>query len=267
MLFIFWIFVYYYGIYTSEKIIRTAFSDRQYIADKIAASLTAKDIPVVLEIGPGTGILTRRLLQNKNYLTYAVEIDEKCVEFLSKEFPEMASRIIHEDFISSDLKKISQGPIAIIGNFPYNISSQIFFKLLENRSQVPEMVCMIQKEVALRISAPPGSKTYGILSVLLQAWYNIEYLFTVNEKVFSPPPKVKSGVIRLTRNDRDLLDCDEDLFFKVVKTSFNQRRKMLSNSLKPLLKGKTLGDELMNKRPETLSVAEFVRLTNMIMLL
>ena len=188
-----------------------------------------------LEIGPGMGVLTQHLLTRSDVRLKVIEIDSESVRYLLEKWPQLSPVLYEADFLKSNLSKLFPGKFSIIGNFPYNISSQIFFKVLDYKEQIPEVVCMIQKEVAERIAAPPGSKTYGILSVLLQAWYDIEYLFTVGEGAFIPPPKVKSAVIRLTRNDRTDLGCDEKLFKSVVKTAFNQRRKTLRNSLKPLI--------------------------------
>ena len=235
------------------------------IALKIVDSLQANNIEKVLEIGPGMGVLTQFLIQKKHYETTVVEIDRESVEYLKTHFPDLNGLILSEDFLKMDVSSFSDQPFGIIGNFPYNISSQIFFKILENRNQVPEVVGMIQKEVAERLCVGPGSKTYGILSVLLQAFYHVEYLFTVNEQVFIPPPKVKSAVIRLIRNERIQLECDENLFFKLVKTSFNQRRKTLRNSLKVFLNDPKLKEEeIFSKRPEQLRVNDFERLTRLI---
>ncbi|KDS36770.1 dimethyladenosine transferase [Parabacteroides distasonis str. 3776 D15 i] len=216
----------------------------------------------VLEIGPGMGVLTQFLLEAGHDLT-VVELDMESVDYLNQNFPDLKGRIIAEDFLKLDLSKIFPGEFCVIGNYPYNISSQIFFKVLDYKDQIPCCSGMLQKEVAERLAAGPGSKTYGILSVLLQAWYDVEYLFTVSEKVFDPPPKVKSAVLKMTRNDRKELGCDEKLFKTVVKTSFNQRRKTLRNSMKPLL-GKDCPDyalPIFDKRPEQLSVEQFVELT------
>ena len=216
----------------------------------------------VLEIGPGMGVLTRFLLEAGHDLT-VVELDGESVDFLRRHFPELEGRILAEDFLRLDLGRIFPGEFCVIGNYPYNISSQIFFKVLDYKDRVPCCSGMLQKEVAERLAAGPGSKTYGILSVLLQAWYDIEYLFTVGEEVFDPPPKVKSAVLRMIRNDRRELGCDERLFKTVVKTSFNQRRKTLRNSMRPLL-GKDFPDyglPVFDKRPEQLSVEQFVELT------
>lgn len=232
------------------------------IAQRIADTLSDyKDLPV-LEIGPGMGVLTRYLLEAGHDLT-VVELDMESVDYLEQNFPALEGRILCEDFLRLDLSELFDGQFCVIGNYPYNISSQIFFKVLDYREHVPCCSGMIQKEVAERLAAGPGSKTYGILSVLLQAWYTVEYLFTVSEFVFDPPPKVKSAVIRMVRNDRKELGCDEKLFKTVVKTSFNQRRKTLRNSMKPLL-GKDCPDyalPIFDKRPEQLSVEQFVELT------
>lgn len=229
----------------------------QNIARKIVDSLGA-DVPDILEIGPGMGVLTRYLLERPELNVHVVEIDTESVDYLAASFPKL-KHIWAEDFLKSDIKARFNGPFALIGNFPYNISSQIFFRILEFRDRIPETVGMVQKEVAERIAAPHGSKVYGILSVLLQAFFDIEYLFTVSEKVFNPPPKVKSAVIRLTRNKVDQLPCDEQLFMKVVKTAFNQRRKMLRNSLKGVSADLPLN--FAEKRPEQLTVNDFVTLT------
>lgn len=235
------------------------------IAQKIVDSLQASNVDKVLEIGPGMGVLTQYLMKNKSFETSVVEIDRESVEYLNDHFPELRERIISADFLRMRLDQHFDKPFAIIGNFPYNISSQIFFKVLEYHNQIPEIVGMLQKEVAERLAAPPGSKTYGILSVFLQAYYNIEYLFTVNEDVFSPPPKVKSGVIRLTRNQKEKLDCDEKLFWGVVKMAFNQRRKTMRNSLKSrILSDELKSNPIFDKRPEQLGVAEFEMITRLI---
>ena len=236
------------------------------IAQKICNSLTERaesDPQATLEVGCGMGVLTQYLLRREDIVTYGAEIDSESVEYLNAHYPEFTPRLIEGDFLKMDLKAIFPQGVRIIGNFPYNISSQIFFKVIENRDLIPQCVGMIQKEVAVRIAEPPGSREYGILSVLLQAWYDIEYLFTVSEKVFNPPPKVKSAVIRLSRNSTTKLDCDETLFVKVVKASFGQRRKMLRNSLKAVF-GNFGGAEhpLFTTRAEQLSVAQFVELTN-----
>ena len=250
----------------AKKALRQHFLTDLNIARKIATSLsggTAEEPDKVLEVGCGMGVLTQFLLQREDIVTYGAEIDSESVEYLHVHYPDFAERLTEGDFLKMDLAATYGNRLKIIGNFPYNISSQIFFKVLENRDIVPECVGMIQKEVAVRLAEPPGSKEYGILSVLLQAWYDIEYLFTVGEKVFNPPPKVKSAVIRLTRNKTERLDCDETLFIKVVKASFGQRRKMLRNSLKAAF-GNFGGNEhrFFTMRAEQLSVADFVELTN-----
>ena len=236
------------------------------IARKICYSMsggTPEAPATVLEVGCGMGVLTQFLLQRDDVVTYGAEIDGESVVYLHEHYPAFAPRLVEGDFLQMDLKAMFPDGVRVIGNFPYNISSQIFFKVIENRDLVPECVGMIQREVAVRLAEPPGSKEYGILSVLLQAWYDIEYLFTVGEQVFNPPPKVKSAVIRLVRNQTMKLDCDEQLFVKVVKASFGQRRKMLRNSLKAAF-GNFGGNEhrFFTMRAEQLSVADFVELTN-----
>jgi 16S rRNA (adenine1518-N6/adenine1519-N6)-dimethyltransferase len=216
----------------------------------------------VLEIGPGMGVLTQYLLQRTDIQTTVVELDRESVAYLLKNFTHLApERILEADFLKLDLKSLFNGKsFGIIGNFPYNISSMIFFKVLENKELVNEVVCMLQKEVAVRIASGPGKKDYGILSVLLQAFYDIEYMFSVGPEAFTPPPKVNSGIIRLKRNAIEKLDCDEKLFFSVVKMGFNQRRKTLRNALRAM---QIPENDLLNKRAEQLSVADFVTLTNM----
>lgn len=230
------------------------------IAEKIAGCLS-EDFSTVCELGPGTGILTNALLQ-RSFIKELdlVEIDSESVEYLNHHVSDNRIKIIEADFLKFDLDRISLTPFSLIGNFPYNISSQIFFKVIENRDLIPETVGMIQKEVAERIAAPPGSKTYGILSVLLQSWFDITYCFTVNEGVFFPPPKVKSSVIRLKRNEVTKLNCDEKLFMNVVKTAFNQRRKTLRNALKSIT-GKEFDHPLLGERAEQLSCQQFEDLT------
>ena len=235
------------------------------VAERIADTLDEyKSLPV-LEIGPGMGVLTQFLIQ-KGHDLKVVELDRDSVAYLGKNFPDLKDRIIEADFLKLNLDDLFPGEFCVIGNYPYNISSQIFFKVLDYKDRIPCCSGMIQKEVAQRMAASPGNKTYGILSVLMQAWYKIEYCFTVHENVFNPPPKVKSAVIKMTRNDVKELDCDEKLFKRVVKTAFNQRRKTMRNSLKPIL-GKEceiFADKIFDKRPEQLSVAQFIDLTNMI---
>jgi len=216
----------------------------------------------LLEVGPGMGVLTQFLLKKERPLK-AVEVDYESVAYLRENYPELEDNIIEDDFLKMHLERLFDGqPFVLTGNYPYNISSQIFFKMLDYKDLIPCCTGMIQKEVAERIAAAPGSKTYGILSVLIQAWYSVEYLFTVHEHVFNPPPKVKSAVIRMTRNETQALGCDEKLFKQIVKTTFNQRRKTLRNSIKPIL-GKDsplTQDALFDKRPEQLSVQQFIDL-------
>ncbi len=235
------------------------------IARQIADTVSAYKGMPVLEVGPGMGVLTQFLLEAGQDLT-VVELDRESVEYLNEHFPQLQGRIIGEDFLKLDLATLFPGQFCVIGNYPYNISSQIFFKVVDYKDRIPCCSGMIQKEVAERMAAAPGSKTYGILSVLLQAWYDIEYLLTVPEHVFNPPPKVKSAVIRMTRNSTTHLGCDETLFKRVVKTGFNQRRKTLRNSLKPLLgkENEIFDDPIFDKRPEQLSVQQFIELTNRI---
>jgi len=229
------------------------------IARKIVDSLSSSAHDV-LEVGPGTGVLTGFLIQRPELNLHVIEIDRESVEYLKINYPSLEGRIHSHDFLKWDAS-VFKGSFSIIGNFPYNISSQIFFRILEWRNRVPEVVGMLQKEVAERISAPHGSKTYGILSVLIGAFYRTEYLLTVSEQVFIPPPKVKSAVIRLTRNETEQLPCNEKLFFQVVKAAFNKRRKMLRNSL-----GEFPGpvpEQFATRRPEQMSVADFIELTKM----
>ena len=236
----------------------------QDIAQRIVDSLTHHGAyEQVLEIGPGTGVLTQFLVKEDRYRTTVMEIDHESVLYLQKHYPNLP--ILEQDFLKANLSELIDGPFAVIGNFPYNISSQIFFRILDERDRVPEVVGMLQKEVAERISAPPGNKTYGILSVLLQAYYTIEYLFTVEPHVFHPPPKVRSAVIRLQRNATQQLDCDEALFKKIVKQGFQNRRKTLRNALKPLnLPDYIRQAPVFDKRAEQLSVDDFVALTQLI---
>lgn len=230
------------------------------IAKKIVNALPEGKIKVV-EIGPGSGVLTKYLLEKHNEFI-ALDLDQESIDYLKEQYSEKKDHFLFCDFLEADLLKIAGSEFMIIGNFPYNISSQIMFRVLEHRTHIPAVVGMFQKEVAQRLAEKPGTKTYGILSVLLQAYYKIEYLFTVHENVFSPQPKVKSAVIRLTRNEIKKLDCNEELFFKVVKTTFNQRRKQIRNSIRPILHELKSDHELLNKRPEQLSVEQFVELTN-----
>lgn len=232
------------------------------IARKIV-DLVGDQTATVIEIGAGTGVLTQFLIEQNLDKLRIIEIDEESVAYLNNNFPKLQGNVAQQDFLQSDLTAF-EAPITIIGNFPYNISSQIFFQILKHKQAVHEVVCMIQKEVAERIASKPGNKTYGILSVLLQAWYKIDYQFTVGEKVFNPPPKVKSAVITLKRNQVQSLDCDEQLFVQLVKKGFNQRRKTLRNALKEFLRPGMIQTDLLNKRAEQLSVDDFVVLTNLI---
>lgn len=236
------------------------------VAQRIADTLLDYRETPVLEIGPGMGVLTQYLIADGHDLK-VVELDTESVEYLNEHYPELDGRIISADFLKLNLTEIfGDREFCVIGNYPYNISSQILFKILDYKDQVPCCSGMFQREVAQRVAAPPGSKTYGILSVLLQAWYDIEYLFTVPEHVFNPPPKVKSGVIKLTRNSVTDLGCDEKLFKTVVKTSFGQRRKTLRNSLRSMVQNdaEVLQNPIFAMRPEQLSVAQFIELTNII---
>ena len=231
------------------------------ISERISEAISKTKKINLLEIGPGTGALTKFLLhENIDLISY--ELDTESITYLKNAYPTL--KVHNEDVLKTDWTKIFKGNYSVTGNFPYNISSQILFKIYENRTIIDEMVGMFQKEVAERVCSGPGTKKYGILSVLIQAFYNVEYLFTVNEEVFNPPPKVKSGVIKITRNNTIELECDEKLFFKVVKAIFNQRRKMARNSLKSLLGDKKIDHVLLTKRPEELSIENFIEITKMI---
>lgn len=234
------------------------------VAQDIANTVDACPELPILEVGPGMGVLTQFLMTKERPLK-VVELDFESVAYLRENFPALGNNIIEQDFLKMDLAQLFEGkPFVLTGNYPYNISSQIFFKMLDYKDLIPCCTGMIQKEVAERMAAGPGSKTYGILSVLIQAWYRVEYLFTVHEHVFNPPPKVKSAVIRMTRNETQELGCNEKLFKQIVKTTFNQRRKTLRNSISPILDKTNLlmADPIFNKRPEQLSVQEFIDLTN-----
>ena len=249
----------------AKKALGQHFLTDQSIAMKIVDSLSRSEIRDVLEIGPGMGVLTQYLLKRDDLELKLVELDGESVEYLLTHFPGMQGKLYQADYLKLDIHTLFSGQYRVIGNFPYNISSQIFFKILEDKDRVPEVVCMIQKEVAERIAEKPGSKTYGILSVLLQAWYDIDYIISVGSGAFCPPPKVQSAVIRLRRNSRSSLGCDEKLFKTVVKTAFNQRRKTLRNALKPLLNESIdSSDPVFDLRAERLSVEDFVALTNLI---
>ena len=264
----------------AKKSLGQHFLTDQGIAQRIVGALQGSP---VLEVGPGMGVLTQYLLarpveppepdsvsveNEPSRRLKAVEIDKESVTYLRKHYPALGDGLIEGDFLKMDLAGVFPGNYSVIGNFPYNISSQIFFKILDNKDRIPEVVCMIQKEVAERIAEKPGTKTYGILSVFLQAWYDIEYLFTVGPGAFNPPPKVHSAVIRLTRNSRTSLGCDEKLFRTIVKTSFGQRRKTLRNSLRPVISssptGVDLADPIFDLRPERLDVEDFAQLTRML---
>jgi len=249
----------------AKKHLGQHFLNDEQIAKDIADSLTEKGYDNVLEIGPGMGVLTKYLLKKK-LKTHVIEIDTESVEYLKAHYLNLSDRIISKDFLKIDLTEFfGDEQVAIIGNFPYNISTQIVFKTLENKHQIPEFSGMFQKEVAKRIAEKEGSKVYGILSVLTQAFYDVEYLFTVPPSVFNPPPKVDSGVIRFTRKENYTLPVDEKLFYRVVKTGFQQRRKTLRNSLKTLnLSDSLREDPIFAKRPEQLSVQEFINLTSKI---
>ncbi|MCH4895550.1 MAG: 16S rRNA (adenine(1518)-N(6)/adenine(1519)-N(6))-dimethyltransferase RsmA [Marinifilaceae bacterium] len=252
------------GKVTAKKSLGQHFLKDLNIAKNICDSLIEGDFSDVLEIGPGMGVLTQYLLPRTDIKLTALDIDIESIDFLHDKYPQYVDQIQYGDFLKLDIDSIFENNFAIIGNFPYNISSQIFFRVLDYKDRVPEVVCMIQKEVAERLAANHGNKTYGILSVLLQTFYKIEYIQTVNENVFDPPPKVKSAVIRLTRNDRKELDISFKFFKNVVKTGFNQRRKTLRNSLKPILLQNKIDHEYLSMRPEQLSVEQFIELAKMI---
>jgi len=233
------------------------------IAKKIVGSLTWLNYNNAVEIGPGMGVLSEYLVDMTERKIQFIELDRKAVEYLCSKFPGIKDHIISADILKISFGNLFDKPFAIIGNFPYNISSQLFFRIIDSKDIIPEVVCMIQKEVAQRIASSPGSKNYGILSVLLQAYYDIEYLFTVPPHVFNPPPKVQSAVIRLKRNSVHSLGCNEIMFRRIVKTAFNQRRKILRNSLKNILLNLETGNPVLLQRPEQLSVNEFVELTKL----
>ena len=241
-------------------------TDETIAQDIVNALSLTSSYKIVLEVGPGMGVLTKYLIVKPEFETHIVDIDRDSIAYLKKHFPLLEGKIIEGDFLTLDLPQLFKNqPFAVIGNFPYNISTEILFTVLNHKNLVPEVVGMFQKEVAERIAAKPKNKTYGITSVLLQAFYDIEYLFTVHEHVFNPPPKVKSAVIRLKRNTVQRLDCDEKLFKQLVKAGFNQRRKTLRNSIKAFkLKPEFANHPYLTKRAEELAVADFVSLTNMI---
>jgi 16S rRNA (adenine1518-N6/adenine1519-N6)-dimethyltransferase len=250
----------------AKKKLGQHFLKNEDIALKIVESLTrTSEYKNVLEVGPGMGVLTKYLIANPNYETHVIDIDTESIRYLKVNFPTLVQNIIEGDFLKLDFDKLFKGNFAVIGNFPYNISTEILFKVLDNKERVPEVVGMFQKEVAERIAAKPRNKTYGITSVLLQAYYDIDYLFTVGENEFVPPPRVKSAVIRLRRNEVQKLDCDEKLFKQIVKAGFNQRRKTLRNSIRAFkLKAEFLDHKYLTQRAEELSVADFISLTNMV---
>ena len=238
------------------------------VASRIADTVASCPSIPILELGPGMGVLTQYLMQKERELK-VVEIDRESVEYLHSHYPSLKDNILGTDFLKMDLSTVFDGrPFVLTGNYPYNISSQIFFKMLDYKDFIPCCTGMIQKEVAERLASAPGSKVYGVLSILIQAWYDVEYLFTVDEHVFDPPPKVKSAVIRLTRNDKASLGCDERLFRRIVKTVFTMRRKMLRNGMKQIVGSDApmLSDPLFNKRPEQLSINDFIELTNRVAL-
>lgn len=255
----------------AKKALGQHFLKNKGIAERIVSSLVfgKEETPLskgvthkVLEIGPGTGVLTCLLLEREEIELTVVEIDKESIEYLRINYPQLTGRMVEGDFLKTELASLYSEDFYIIGNFPYNISSQIFFRILDYRDQIPEVVCMIQREVAIRLASGPGNRDYGILSVLLQAWYRVEYLFTVDEQQFLPPPKVKSAVIRLTRNERLKIDCKEELFRKVVKATFNQRRKTIRNSIGQLISKENAGIlPYAGMRPEQLSVEQFIELT------
>lgn len=254
------------SLVSAKKHLGQHFLTDKNIAAKIVDSLRYDgQYKQVLEVGPGMGILSDFLLQKPGLETYLIDIDTESYHFLQKKYPQLGERLVNADFLEMDFGRMFQQPFGIIGNFPYNISSQILFKILDNRDKVVEVVGMFQKEVAERCAEKPGSKEYGILSVFVQAFYKVEYLFTVKAGVFNPPPKVLSAVIRLTRNGVDRLACDEKLFWQVVKAGFNQRRKTLRNALSSLINKEKMADEpMLDLRAERLSVADFIALTNKI---
>ena len=249
----------------AKKFLGQHFLNDELIAQQIVDALTlSPGTSDVLEIGPGMGVLTKYLLERKDFTTYAIELDRESVPYLLTHYPGLGNRLIQGDFLQLDIGSFFKSNFAIIGNFPYNISSQILFRILEMKDRIPVMVGMFQKEVAERISSPPGNRDYGILSVLLQPWFDLEYLFTVNEQQFNPPPRVKSAVIRMTRNERTALGCDESFFKTVIKTGFSQRRKTLRNALRPLLPADFSHIPYLDLRAEALGWKQFVELANIL---
>lgn len=255
------------GDVRAKKHLGQHFLKDELIAEKIVSSLNQSDAySIVLEVGPGMGVLTNYLIQNKAFETYLIDIDKESIAYLKEHYPTLEKHILEGDFLKLNLTALFQNkPFAVIGNFPYNISTEILFKILDHKDMVPLVVGMFQKEVAERIASKPGNKIYGVTSVLLQAFYTIEYLFTVDENVFTPPPRVKSAVIRLTRNEAKKLECNEKRFKQVVKAGFNQRRKTLRNAIKAIpLKPEFNNHHYLTLRAEQLSVDDFVALTNML---
>lgn len=255
----------YRGEVKSKKYLGQHFLKDENIAKQIVNAVDESEADAILEIGPGMGVLTK-YLQNLESPCYFIEKDEDSVDYLKKHYPKIEPNLVLGDFLKLDIALYTARQLSVVGNFPYNISSQIFFKLLDYVDSISQIVCMLQYEVALRISSPKGNKQYGILSVLLQSYYDVEFLFKVPPSVFVPPPKVDSAVIRFKRksNYDTVISCDKKLFRQVVKISFNQRRKMLSNSLKPMLRGEKIENDIMNMRPEQLTVEDFVSLTHLI---
>lgn len=256
----------------AKKALGQHFLNDEHIAAEIAATISGEHLPAshpewgsmpILEVGPGMGVLSKYLIESGREVS-AVELDTESVEFLAKIYPDL--KVVEADFLRLDLRTIYDKPFALIGNYPYNISSQIFFKVLDNIDLIPIVAGMLQKEVAERICSKPGGKVYGILSVLLQTWYDCEYLFNVEPHVFTPPPKVRSGVLRLTRNSRKELECDPKRYKTVIKTAFGQRRKTIRNSLAPILQpgSPALESRFMKERPERLSVEDFIELTSLL---
>ncbi len=251
-------------MYQQKKSLGQHYLIDKNIAGKIVNSLQAQNTRKIIEIGPGQGVLTGFLAAKGTHDIYLVEIDKDNVSFIEQKYPSLRSQIIHDDILKLNFDVIFNEPFSVIGNLPYNVASQILFKLLDHKNLIPEIVVMIQKEMADRLVADRGSKVYGILSVIFQAFYDIKILFNVSKHVFSPPPKVTSAVVRAKRNKILKLECDESLFKNVVKTSFNQRRKILRNSLKSILLNLDFDNELLMKRPEMLSIQDFINLTNAI---
>lgn len=250
----------------AKKHLGQHFLTDESVCQRMTVAIDEGKVKKVLEVGPGMGALTKHLLLRKDFETHVVEIDTESVDYLNENYEELRGKIYELDFLRTDLKDLmGDEPFVVAGNFPYNISSQILFKVLDYKDQIPEVIGMFQKEVAVRVAEKPGTKKYGITSVLLQAYYDIEYLFTVDPDKFIPPPKVHSGVIKLTRNKVKKLDCNEKFFKQVVKLAFNQRRKTLRNSLKSLIhEGVDKSADIFSERPERLSVQQFIEMTNLL---